>query len=47
MDFELSKEEHGIFDLYPMERLLRTAPLKRERVLNYIGEKLMGLSRSY
>jgi acyl-CoA dehydrogenase len=30
-----------------MVRLLRTAPLNREMVLNYIGEKVMGLPRSY
>lgn len=40
-------KEYGIFDLYPMVRLLRTAPLNREMVLNYIGEKVMGLPRSY
>jgi len=28
-------------------RLLRTAPLNREMVLNYIGEHVMGLPRSY
>ena len=28
-------------------RLLRTAPLNRELVLNYIGEHVMGLPRSY
>lgn len=40
-------KEYGIFDLYPMVRLLRTAPLNREMVLNYIGEKVLGLPRSY
>ncbi|MEW6168701.1 MAG: acyl-CoA dehydrogenase family protein [Pseudomonadota bacterium] len=40
-------KEYGMFDLYPMVRLLRTAPLNREMVLNYIGEKVMGLPRSY
>lgn len=40
-------KEYGIFDLYPMVRLLRTAPLNREMVLNYIAEKVMGLPRSY
>ena len=28
-------------------RLLRTAPLNPELVLNYIGERVMGLPRSY
>ncbi len=40
-------KEYGIFDLYPMVRLLRTAPLNREIILSYIGEKVMGLPRSY
>ncbi|MDB5840468.1 MAG: acyl-CoA dehydrogenase-like [Herminiimonas sp.] len=40
-------KEYGIFDLYPMVRLLRTAPLNREMVLNFIAEKVMGLPRSY
>ena len=40
-------KEHGIFDMYPMARLLRTAPLNSEMVLNYIAEHVMGLPRSY
>jgi len=40
-------KEYGIFDLYPLVRLLRTAPISREMVLNFIGEKVMGLPRSY
>jgi len=39
--------EYGIFDLYPFVRMLRTAPLNREMLLNYIGEKVLGLPRSY
>ena len=39
--------EYGIFDLYPLVRLLKTAPLNREMILNYIGEHVMGLPRSY
>jgi hypothetical protein len=35
------------FDMYPMARLLRTAPLNSEMVLNYIAEHVMGLPRSY
>jgi acyl-CoA dehydrogenase len=38
---------YGIFDLYPLVRLLKTAPLNREMILNYIGEHVMGLPRSY
>ncbi|MGK2914270.1 MAG: acyl-CoA dehydrogenase family protein [Porticoccaceae bacterium] len=40
-------KEYGIFDLYPMARLMKTAPLNSEMVLNYIGEHVMGLPRSY
>jgi len=40
-------KEYGIYDLYGLVRLLRTAPLNRELVLNYIGEHVMGLPRSY
>ena len=39
--------QYGIFDLYPLVRLLKTAPLNREMILNYIGEHVMGLPRSY
>ena len=35
---ELTREAH---------RLLKTAPLNREMILNYIGERVMGLPRSY
>jgi acyl-CoA dehydrogenase len=40
-------KEYGIFDLYPMVRLRKTAPLNREMILNYIGEHAMGSPRSY
>jgi len=40
-------KEYGIFDIYPLVRLLKTAPLNREMILNYIGERVMGLPRSY
>jgi acyl-CoA dehydrogenase len=40
-------KEYGMYDLYGLVRLLRTAPLNREMVLNYIGEHVMGLPRSY
>jgi len=39
--------EYGIFDIYPMVRLFKTAPLNSEMVLNYISEHVMGLPRSY
>lgn len=40
-------KEYGMYDLYGLVRLLRTAPLNREMVLNYIAEHVMGLPRSY
>ncbi|MBQ0721126.1 MAG: acyl-CoA/acyl-ACP dehydrogenase [Gammaproteobacteria bacterium] len=40
-------KEYGIYDIYPIARLLKTAPLNNEMVLNYIGEHVMGLPRSY
>jgi acyl-CoA dehydrogenase len=40
-------KEYGIFDLYPFARLLKTAPLNNEMVLNYIAERGMDLPRSY
>ena len=40
-------KEYGIFDIYPFVRLLKTAPLNNEMVLNYISEHVMGLPRSY
>jgi acyl-CoA dehydrogenase len=40
-------KEYGIFDIYPMVRLCKTAPLNNEMVLNYIGEHVLGLPRSY
>lgn len=39
--------DYGIYDTYSLARLLRTAPISREMILNYIGEKVMGLPRSY
>ena len=40
-------KEYGIFDLYPLVRLSRTAPINREIVLSFISEHVMGLPRSY
>ena len=33
--------------VWPMIRLLRVAPLNDEMVLNYVGERILGLPRSY
>ncbi|OUS05439.1 hypothetical protein A9Q96_11875 [Rhodobacterales bacterium 52_120_T64] len=40
-------EDTGIYEMYPLMRLLRTAPVNRELGLSYIGNKVMGLPRSY
>lgn len=40
-------KEYGIFDLYPIARLMKTIPFNNEMVLNYIGERVLGLPRSY
>lgn len=37
----------GIYDIYQACRLLRSAPVNRERVLCFIGERTLGLPRSY
>ncbi len=39
--------EMDIITLWPLIRLLRTAPVSREMILNYIGEHVLGLPRSY
>ena len=39
--------EYGIFDLYPIARLMKTAPLNSEMVLNFIAEHTLGLPKSY
>jgi len=53
---DLAIEVHGgagftgevdIITLWPLIRMLRTAPVSREMILNYIGEHVLGLPRSY
>ncbi|GIX49382.1 MAG: acyl-CoA dehydrogenase [Candidatus Tectimicrobiota bacterium] len=53
---DLAMEVHGgsgftaecdLITLWPYARLLRTAPVSREMILNYIGEHVLGLPRSY
>ncbi len=36
-----------VITLSPLVRLMRTAPVFREMILNYIGEHVLGLPRSY
>jgi acyl-CoA dehydrogenase len=39
--------ETDVITLWPLARLMRTAPVSREMILNYIGEHVLGLPRSY
>lgn len=39
--------EYGLADLWFVARLLRTAPISREMVLNHIAEHSLGLPKSY
>jgi hypothetical protein len=39
--------EYGLSDMYWGVRLLRTAPVSREMILNYVAEHSLGLPRSY
>jgi len=39
--------EYGLIDDYVHARLLRTAPISREMVLNQVAEHVLGLPRSY
>jgi len=40
-------EEYGLIYLWDAMRLLKTAPISREMVLNYVAEHDLGLPRSY
>jgi acyl-CoA dehydrogenase len=53
---DLAIEVHGgngftrdfdVITVWPYVRLIRTAPVSREMILNYIGEHVLGLPRSY
>lgn len=53
---DVAMEVHGgsgftgdvdVITLWPVVRLLKTAPVSREMILNYIGEHVLGLPRSY
>ena len=39
--------EFGLADLWGMARLMRTAPVSKEMILNYIAQHSLGLPRSY
>jgi alkylation response protein AidB-like acyl-CoA dehydrogenase len=40
-------DEFGLADLWGLTRLYGIAPVSREMVLNYVGEHLLGLPKSY
>jgi len=40
-------EEYGLADLWFVTRLMRTAPVSREMVLNFVAQTSLGLPRSY
>ena len=42
----LSKE-YGLSELWFITRLMRTAPVSREMVLNFVAQTSLGLPRSY
>ena len=53
---DLAIEVHGgsgfstdvdLITVWPLVRMLRTVPVSREMILNYIGEHVLGLPRSY
>ncbi len=39
--------EFEVMTYWPLIRLIKTAPVSREMILNYIGEHVLGLPRSY
>ena len=40
-------EEYGFLDMYNGARLLKTAPVSREMILNFVGAWDLGLPKSY
>ena len=40
-------QEYGLADLYFLVRLMRTAPVSREMVLNFVAQQSLGLPKSY
>ena len=39
--------EYGLADLWGTARLLRTAPVSREMILNFVAQHSLGLPKSY
>jgi acyl-CoA dehydrogenase len=40
-------DEYDISSIWPVVRLLKVAPINNEMILNYIGEHVLGLPKSY
>ncbi len=40
-------QDYDVVTLWPFARLMRVAPVNNEMILNYIGEHVLGLPRSY
>ena len=40
-------EEYGIAEFWSLARFLKTAPVSREMVLNFVAERGLGLPKSY
>ena len=40
-------EDVGVIAYWERTRLMRTAPISKEMILNYVGEHILGLPRSY
>ena len=39
--------EYEVVNYWPLLRLIKTAPVSREMILNFVGEHVLGLPRSY
>jgi len=39
--------DYDVVTLWPMTRLLEIAPINNEMLMNYIGEHVLGLPKSY
>lgn len=39
--------EYGLADLWFVARMLKTAPVSREMVLNFVAQRSLGLPASY
>jgi alkylation response protein AidB-like acyl-CoA dehydrogenase len=40
-------EDVGVIAYWERTRLMRTAPISKEMILNFVGEHVLGLPRSY